>query len=290
MTPSLSAHRPDESGARLFRRSRTVRGDGVDLAVHEVGDRERPTVVLVHGWPDTHRVWQQVADRLAWTCHVVLYDTRARGASRAHSPGEDVSLPALARDLRDVLDATSPTAPAHVVGHDWGSVQAWEAVCEAWAPGRIASFTSLSGPNLDHVGAWVRGLARRPSPTGLVGALGQAVSSSYVAGLVSPVAPPLLRAAGAHDAARGLAYYRANLLHGLRPDAHPRERRTDVPVLQVELTRDPAIRRASLTASDPWCSDLRRTSLRVGHWAPRTHPDLVAREVLDQVAEVTRRR
>lgn len=283
MSPSLSAHHPEASSALLRRRWRTVHGDGVDLATLELGDPHRPTVVLVHGWPDTHRVWLGVAERLAWTHHVVLYDTRARGASPTHAPGADVSLAALAQDLRDVLDATSPGSRAHVVGHDWGSVQAWEAVCEAWAGERIASFTSLSGPNLDHVSHWLRGLARHPSPSGLVGALGQAASSSYVAGLVSPAAPLVLRAAGAGDAARGLAYYRANLGLGPWRGRPTRERRTDVPVLQLGLTRDPAVRRASLTASERWCAALRRTSLRVGHWAPRTHPDLVAREISEHV-------
>ena len=69
----------------------------------------------------------------------------------------------------------------------------------------------------------------------------------------------------------------------------PRERRTTVPVLQLALTRDPAIREASLVASDPWCDDLRRHHLPLGHWAPRTHPDLVAEAVLDHVTDVEAR-
>ncbi len=285
MSPSLSAHHADATTYPAWRR-RTVRGDGVDLGVLEAGDPRLPTVVLVHGWPDTHRVWLPVAERLVPFAHVVLYDTHGQGLSPTDAPDADFALPHLATDLQAVLDATSPDRPAHVVGHDWGSVQAWEAVCEPWARDRIASFTSISGPNLDHVGAWARASLRRPSPAGVAGLLGQAVSSSYLPFLVSPAAPLVLGALGHGDAASGLRYYRGNVLRGTRP----RERRTSVPVLQLALTRDPAIRHAALAASDPWCSDLRRVEEPVGHWAPRTHPDLVAGHVLDHLDAVLSRR
>ena len=231
-------------------RRRTVRGDGVDLAVHETGDPDAPAVVLVHGYPDTHRMWLPVAERLA-------------------------------ADLMAVVDDASPDRPAHVVGHDWGSVQAWDAVCEPAAADRIASFTSISGPNLDHVAAWTRRTLRRPSPAGVARLAAQGLASSYVPFLVSPLAPPVLGVLGGRDMVSGLRYYRGNVaLH-----RRPRERRTSVPVLQLALTRDPAVRRSALQASDPWCDDLRRHDLPFGHWAPRSHPDTVAREVLDHVLD-----
>jgi pimeloyl-ACP methyl ester carboxylesterase len=263
-------------------RQRTVRGDGVDLAVHEVGDPEAVPVVLVHGWPDTHRVWLPVARLLAEDLRVVLYDTRGMGLSPTRAPDASFAVAHLAADLMAVIDAVSPDRPVHLVGHDWGSVQGWEAVCEPGAEQRIASFTSLSGPSLDHVAAWVRRTLRRPSPAGVAGLLGQAVSSSYVPFLVSPLAPPVVRLAVGPDAASGLRYYRGNRVspHRLR------ERRTSVPVLQLALTHDPAVREAALAASDPWCDDLRRVPLAAGHWAPTTRPEAVAAQVRAHVAEV----
>ena len=47
----------------------------------------------------------------------------------------------------------------HVLAHDWGSVETWEAVCEPGAEEKIASFSSISGPNLDHLGMWIRASA-----------------------------------------------------------------------------------------------------------------------------------
>ena len=44
---------------------RTVSRAGVELAVFEAGNRAGPTVVLVHGWPNTHSIWDGVAALLA---------------------------------------------------------------------------------------------------------------------------------------------------------------------------------------------------------------------------------
>ena len=60
-------------------KSRTVTSDGVKLAVYEQGDPAKPTVLLVHGYPDTHLMWNDVAARLAEDFHVVSYDTRGAG-------------------------------------------------------------------------------------------------------------------------------------------------------------------------------------------------------------------
>jgi pimeloyl-ACP methyl ester carboxylesterase len=213
---------------------------------------------------------------------VVAYDTRGQGDSVCEAPDRGFTLDLLADDLVAVIDSVSPTSPVHVVGHDWGSIQAWEAVCRRGAESRIASFTSISGPNLEHVAWWVRRTLTRPSVLGVAGLLGQAVSSSYVPFLVSPFAPPVLRAVGTRDMVSGLRYYRANLL---RPRGRPAVQRTSVPVLQLALTRDPAVRPASLAASDRWTDTLERRSLLHGHWAVSTHPDVIAEHVRGWIVE-----
>ncbi len=80
------AHHPDP---RVSWRRRTVRGDAVDLAVHETGAPDAPVVVLVHGYPDTHRMWLPVAERLASRLRVVLYDTRGQGLLNTLFDGYD---------------------------------------------------------------------------------------------------------------------------------------------------------------------------------------------------------
>lgn len=257
------------------------RGD-VDLAVFEGGKPDGAVVVLVHGWPDTHRMWRRVADLLASDFRVVTYDTRGQGDSVTGAADEAFTLDVLANDLFAVIDAVSPDRPAHVVGHDWGSIQSWEAVCRPGAEERIASFCSISGPNLAHVHAWVRRTLARPSPRGLLDLAGQAVSSSYVPFLVSPLAPLVLSALGQRTMVSGLRYYRANLAAGARP---AREQRTDVPVLQLVPTRDVAVRPATAAASDAYVATIERRTLPYGHWVARTHPEIVAAELRRFVKE-----
>lgn len=267
--------------AEAFGSRRVVPRDEVDLVCFEGGNEGGPTLVMVHGWPDTHRMWRGVARELGSELRLVAYDTRGQGDSVTKAPDDAFTLDELADDLMAVIDAVSPDEPVHLLGHDWGSIQAWEAVCRPGAEDRIASFTSLSGPNLAHVGSWVRRTLARPGPRGLVGLLAQAASSSYVPFLLSPLAPPVLGALGQRTAVSGLRYYRANA----RRRGPRKEQRTSVPVLQLALTRDPAVRRATLTASDEWASDLERVALPHGHWVARTHPHVVAAQVLRFVRE-----
>ncbi|WP_278257987.1 alpha/beta fold hydrolase [Nocardioides convexus] len=63
------------------RQSTIDTSDGLRLAVHERGERGAPTVVLVHGYPDNHHVWDGVAAEPAGDFHVVAYDVRGSGAS-----------------------------------------------------------------------------------------------------------------------------------------------------------------------------------------------------------------
>lgn len=268
---------------RLSWNRRTVSRGDVDLAVFEVGNQAGPTLVLVHGWPDTHRVWDGVAALLAPNFHLVAYDTRGQGESVADAGDSAFVVGELAADFFAVVDAVSPHGPVHALAHDWGSIQVWAAVCQPSAEDRVRSFTSMSGPNLDHLASWVRRRLRRPTPRGAVELLAQAVSSAYVPFLVSPLAPPVLRILGTRDMVSGLRYYRANLRG---PGGRPPESSTRVPVLQLVLTRDVAVRRAPLTESERWTEHLERVELPHGHWVMSTHPEVVADETVRFVRAV----
>lgn len=59
----------------------TVDVAGAQLAVFEQGNPDGPTVVLVHGWPDTHHLWDGVVPSLVDSFRVISYDTRGHGRS-----------------------------------------------------------------------------------------------------------------------------------------------------------------------------------------------------------------
>lgn len=284
-------------------RARVVRSGEYDLAVFEYGDPANDTVILLHGWPDTHLLWRDVVPLLVDRYHVVTYDQRGHGVSTSPQNWEDFAFDKLAADILAVADSVSPGRPVHVLGHDFGAIYAWEAVCEEGAESRFASFTCVSGFNLDHAGLWMRKVLRRPTPRNLLGLAGQLLSSSYIFWLFVPGVPALLfkylgrpevwrrtlrvlsrvPAENAYlaetleqDMLGGMRIYRANIGKIVRP----RERRTSVPVQMITSKYDVAIRRVPLDDAPLWAQELHFHEIPAGHWSPFTHP----REIADLTA------
>jgi pimeloyl-ACP methyl ester carboxylesterase len=288
--------------------SEVVSGE-VTLSVRELPHADAPTVVLVHGFPDTQAMWDPMAALLRERhgLRVVTYDTRGAGGSTAPAGLSGYRTERLVDDLVAVMDLTCPDgAPVHLVGHDWGSVQLWDAVTtEEVDPrlrGRLASFTSISGPSLDHLAHTVR-RARADGRLGLL--LRQGVKSWYVYAFQVPWLPELaLRTLGGplrsrlartqglevdhwgesfpDDAAHGLNLYRANSAR-MRS---PREGRTRVPVQLVVPELDPFLEPGLYDDLEDLVPHLSRVDVRAGHWVPRTDPALVAGLVADHVRGV----
>ncbi|MGI5339076.1 SDR family oxidoreductase [Streptomyces sp. CA-181903] len=296
-----SGHGTELGGAR----ERRVRSAGVELCVAELGDAVDPTVVLLHGYPDSKEVWAPVARHLQERFHVVLYDVRGCGRSTAPSPLRGgFTLEKLTDDFLAVADAVSPDAPVHLVGHDWGSVQGWEFATVPRTEGRVASFTSISGPSLDHFGHWIKERAARPTPRRAAQLLGQGARSWYVYALHTPVLPeaawrgplgrrwpgllersekvpkgPYPTASLPTDAAHGAWLYRDNVRERMRrprPDAY-----AHAPVQLITPTDDPFLSERLYDGLERWAPGLVRRTVRAGHWVPRTRPGQLA----DQITE-----
>jgi NAD(P)-dependent dehydrogenase (short-subunit alcohol dehydrogenase family)/pimeloyl-ACP methyl ester carboxylesterase len=246
-------------------------------------------VLLVHGYPDNSAVWDGVADLLADRFRVVRFDVRGTGGSEAPSDRAGYLLDRLAADIAAVARAVSPTAPVHLVGHDWGSIQCWHAITDPRYAPLFASYTSISGPSLDHIDAWMRHnitrLRLRP-------VLRQLTHSWYIGFFQLPRLPEIawrtriLRSrfnADERDAINGIELYRANMIGG---GTQRTERRTSVPVQQLALTKDPFVTAPLLRAAEPWCDSLWRRDLAYGHWAPRTHPAAIAGPIAEFAGHV----
>ncbi|HZY75235.1 MAG TPA: SDR family oxidoreductase, partial [Jatrophihabitantaceae bacterium] len=284
--------------------------DGVQLAVYETGPAdgtEAPVVVAVHGYPDNHTVWDGVVAELSDRFRVVTYDVRGTGESSKPAQRPAYRMPNLVDDLGAVLDAVSPDAPVHLLAHDWGSIQAWAAVTDEHLADRIATFTSISGPSLDHAAAWLRAGYRHPRA-----ALRQLLDSCYIFAFQLPRAPEALLRSGRLDRLlaagealhrsalsrhgrpqrgeaeklNGLQLYRANMLPRL---TRPQPRPTRIPV-QVLAPRGDLFVSVPLQtqAPVPYAARLTTKVIAGGHWVIVDRPDVIARHVAE-FAQAARR-
>lgn len=276
--------------------------DGTRLAVYDLGappeQADAPVLVAVHGYPDNHAVWDGVAAALADTFRVVSYDVRGAGGSDKPAQRDAYRIERLVEDLRAVLDTVSPERPVHLLAHDWGSIQGWAALSEPALAGRIASYTSISGPSLDHAAVWLRAAKHHP------GAAAKQLAESYYTALFQmPKAPEALirhgvldRLLGAAaplgrsslavphhvtrtqaDKINGLELYRANFPRHM---GHPRPAPVDVPVQVIAPRHDPYVSVALQTqAPRPWARTLRTRVVSGGHWVIGDRPDVIARLV-----------
>jgi pimeloyl-ACP methyl ester carboxylesterase len=210
---------------------------------------------------------------------------RGAGGSDAPPGRAGYRLDRLAEDLAAVLDAVSPDRPVHLLGHDWGATQAWHAVTDPAFARRVATFTSISGPCLDHIAAWFA----RSGPGVRAETLRQAASSWYTALFRLPVLPELGWRSGlfgrvaarsqrvpppvVQNAVNGLELYRANIAATM---AAPVERRTGVPVQVIAPRQDSYVTVALQRSAAPFAENLTVREIDGGHWVVRHRPDLVA--------------
>ena len=115
-----------------------VNGVGTEYEVTGAGQ----PVVLLHGFPDSGRLWRHQVPALAGAgFQVIVPDLRGYGRSGKPGAVEAYSLRLLAGDVMAIL-ADLEITRAHVVGHDWGASLAWGLA--SLAPGRVDRLVTLS--------------------------------------------------------------------------------------------------------------------------------------------------
>jgi len=288
----------------VIRETVWVDAGDVQLAVYLSGPRDGPPIVLVHGYPDSATVWEPIRAQLDRRFRVIAYDVRGAGVSDAPATRNGYRLQQLAADLAAVADATCGGQLFHLVGHDWGSIQCWEAATEPRFKGRIASYTSISGPCLDHASLRKSGPAavgdeqEMPNQPTRV-AWRQMLRSWYIVFFHLPWLPELVwRLGGARlwplwlrmservgaprdpeqlrNAINGLELYRANIIDKL---LRPRARHAHAPVQFIVPLRDRYVGPELSLGQQRWLGAYERIELDAGHWAVLSVPDVIAAHI-----------
>jgi pimeloyl-ACP methyl ester carboxylesterase len=115
-------------------------GAGIELAVLDEGDG--PAVLLLHGFPDSHRVWRnQIPALVGAGFRVIAPDLRGFGESDKPAEVEAYGLSHSIADVVAILDALGVDR-ARAVGHDWGAGLAWAVA--VFAPDRVEKLVVMS--------------------------------------------------------------------------------------------------------------------------------------------------
>lgn len=275
--------------------------DGVRIAVYEQGNPDGPTVVLAHGFPDSHVLWDGVVPLLAERFRIIRYDNRGVGLSSAPKPVSAYAMARFADDFAAVTAELSPGLPVHVLAHDWGSVGMWEYLKRPGASDRVASFTSVSGPSQDQLVEYIFSGLRRPwRPRRFARSVGQALRFTYMVLFSIPVLAPLVlwlalsvpalrrnavdniadelihhSPSLARDAARSVKTYPANYFRSFSRRRQP-VGIIDVPVQLIVNTQDQYVRPYGYDETGRFVPRLWRRDIKAGHFSPMSHPQVMA--------------
>ena len=99
---------------------------GITMNVALAGPEDAPPVILVHGFPESHRTWREIGARLGDRFRLVMPDLRGFGESDRPQDVQAYATDTLVADIFALADALGIDRFA-LVGHDWGGAIAWAA-------------------------------------------------------------------------------------------------------------------------------------------------------------------
>ena len=267
--------------------------DHQKLCVKTWGNKDKAAMVLVHGYPDNQEVWEPIIQHLLNDYYVITYDVRGAGESSVPKRIRDYALPRLSLDLECVVNQLLPNRSFHLAAHDWGSIQSWESVTEPKFKNKILSYTTISGPCLDHAAFWMRDQFAHEKNKFFK----QLFKSWYIVAFQLPVLAPSVwnflnterwgkiveRLEGqkglpqneniTHDGKQGISLYRANFLPRL---TMPRQRHAICPVQAVVLKRDNFVSPELIDEIPKWATDFSKVEVDANHWAVLSRPEEIA--------------
>jgi pimeloyl-ACP methyl ester carboxylesterase len=265
--------------------------DGVGIEYEVTG--EGPPVILLHGFPDSGRVWRHQVTALSEAgFRVIVPDLRGYGRSDKPADPEAYSMRLLIGDVLAVL-SDAGAERAHVVGHDWGAAIAW--VLAAYAGDRVDRFVALSVGHPATMRA--RGYEQHQKSWYMLLFLFPGVAEEWLTadGWAEfrrwgghPDGDQVIRDLEADGSLTpGLNYYRANI--DPRSFARPRTQLPPIeaPTMGVWSSHDMALTEAQMVNSSagvagPWRYERIDGA---GHWLQLEAPDELNRLLVDFLAE-----
>ena len=284
---------------------------GVTLKVQFGGREDAPPLVLLHGFPESHRTWRHQVTNLVRDFRVIVPDQRGFGGSDKPEDVDAYRTDEIIADLLALADAFGFDRFT-LVGHDWGGAVAWGAALKH--PDRIARLVIVNAP---HPLIFQRTLIDDPA---------QRAASQYIRAFREPGMEAGIRAMGLdtffdksfakHVDVRRIApaerqaylddwggegaltamlnWYRASAIAVPAVGEHAGKPlwtlapfpTLEMPVLVIWGLEDKALLPVQLDGLDALCADLRIVlAPDAGHFVPWEQPEMVTSAIRDFMAE-----
>ena len=122
---------------------RMIETNGISMRIAVAGD-SGPLILMAHGWPESWYNWRHQITFFANAGYrVVAPDMRGYGQTDAPDAVSAYDIVTLADDMVGILDVLGEEK-AIMVGHDWGSIVAWNTVL--MHPTRFTALIAMSVP------------------------------------------------------------------------------------------------------------------------------------------------
>ena len=272
-----------------------------ELSVTYYENKDKPTLLFLHGFPDCQQTWDHQVKGLQKDYAIITFDMRGVAHSTWSGRKNGFHMSFLLEDIERVIDATvGNTAKVHLIGHDWGSVIGWSFISEPNYSKRVLSYTSVSGPHLGLMLDWIKRSLLSKSANRIGSAFRQAALSWYVYLFNIPVLPELLFKTigkpvwktaltlnGVNKAdeylhktkkqiseicINSINLYRQN---PLSPPAVPTKNSIDVPVQLIIPNQDRFVSENLFEHYEEYVVDLTKKTIAGKHWVHHSHSFMI---------------
>jgi cis-3-alkyl-4-acyloxetan-2-one decarboxylase len=137
---------------KLVTHMATLIFDGIEVFIDGNGPS---TVLMLHGWPDTHRLWDSTVDALKAQHRCVRFSLPGFDLAQAPRPTAPAAMTAL---ISKIANTVSPDQPITLLLHDWGCIFGYEFAAQH--PARVQRMVAVDIG--DHnSGAFARSLSAK---------------------------------------------------------------------------------------------------------------------------------
>lgn len=272
---------------------------GVTLQVATAGEPVNPPIILLHGFPESHRTWRHQIAQLAKEHFLIAPDQRGYASSSKPDGVTNYTADKLVADLIALADHFD-LGRFTLLGHDWGGAVAWMAALQH--PNRVRKLIIVNAP---HPFIFQKSLFDDPAQRAASQYITRLRDSSIDKGLVGAELERFFEATFVQHGTTAIAatdkaayldewsqpgamtamlnWYRASPI--IVPAADETTERPDVlttsfpelivPTLVIWGMRDKALLPVQLDGLDALVRDLEIRKIDVGHFAPWEAPEAV---------------